>query len=83
MVCVSVSKCFHSLDVRPLHAEGIVWASSMRLTRAQHWQAARTLQSHGETDLSGSLCLMGMALLMLAEDLLELEMVECLSYAGR
>jgi len=55
----------------------------MRLTWAQHWQAARMLQSHGETDLSGSLCLMGMALLMLAEDLLELEMVECLSYAGR
>lgn len=45
----------------------------MRLTWAQHLQAARTLQLHGETDFGGSLCLLGMALLMLSEDLLELE----------
>ena len=62
---------------------GIIWASSMRLTWAQHWQAARMLQSHGETDLSGSLWLMAMVLLMLAEDLLELEIAECLAYADR
>ena len=55
----------------------------MRLTWAQHWQAAGMLQSHGDTDLSGSLWLMAMALLMLAEDLLELEMAECLAYADR
>ena len=45
----------------------------MRLTWAQHLQAARTLQLHGDADVGGSLCLMGMALLMLSEDLLELE----------
>lgn len=46
----------------------------MRLTWAQHLQAARTLQLHGDADFGGSLCLLGMALLMLSEDLLELEM---------
>ena len=45
----------------------------MRLTWAQHLQAARTLEVHGDADLAGSLCLMGMALLMLSEDLVELE----------
>ena len=45
----------------------------MRLTWAQHLQAARILQLNGGADLGGSLCLMGMALLMLSEDLLELE----------
>lgn len=48
--------------------------ASMRLTWAQHLQAARTLQLHGDADFGGSLCLLGMALLMLSEDLLELEM---------
>lgn len=46
----------------------------MRLTWAQHLQAARTFELHGEADLPTSLCLLGMALLMLSEDLLELEM---------
>ena len=45
----------------------------MRLSWAQHLQAARTLQLNSDADLGGSLCLMGMALLMLSEDLLELE----------
>ena len=45
----------------------------MRLTWAQHLQAARTLEMHGDADLAVSLCLMGMALLMLSEDLAELE----------
>lgn len=46
----------------------------MRLTWSQHLQAARTVEIHGEADLGCSLCLMGMALLMLAEDLFEQEM---------
>lgn len=51
----------------------------MRLTWAQHLQAARTLELHGDSDVAGSLCLLGMALLMLSEDLLELEMQqECI-----
>ena len=51
----------------------------MRLTWAQHLQAARILELHGDSDVAGSLCLLGMALLMLSEDLLELEMQqECI-----
>lgn len=46
----------------------------MRLSWGQQLQAARTLESHGDADLAASLCLLGMALLMLAEDLYELEL---------
>lgn len=49
----------------------------MRLTWSQHLQAARTLEIHADADLGCSLCLMGMALLMLAEDLFEQEMQSC------
>ena len=57
--------------------------SLMRLSWGQHLQAARTLESHGDADLGASLCLMGMALLMLAEDLLESELVDELACSDR
>jgi|GEM_PF-1102511 len=41
----------------------------MRLTWSQHLQAARTLESSNVADLGISLALMGLALLMLSEDL--------------
>ena len=53
----------------------------MRLTWPQHLQAARTLETSGLTELGSSLSLMGMALLMLVEDLLDQEM--CQQNAGR
>lgn len=45
----------------------------MRLTWSQHLQAARTLESNNDADLGTSLALMGLALLMLSEDLLAQE----------
>lgn len=45
----------------------------MRLTWSQHLQAARTLESSNVADLGISLALMGLALLMLSEDLLAQE----------
>jgi hypothetical protein len=55
----------------------------MRLSWGQHLQAARTIEFHFDADLGGSLCLMGMALLMLAEDLLESELVDDLACSDR
>ena len=57
--------------------------SLMRLSWGQHLQAARTIESHCDADLGTSLCLMGMALLMLAEDLLESELVDDLACSDR
>ncbi|EAQ69918.1 hypothetical protein SynRS9909_01829 [Synechococcus sp. RS9909] len=45
----------------------------MRLTWSQHLQAARTLESSHFADLGISFALMGLALLMLSEDLLAQE----------
>jgi hypothetical protein len=42
----------------------------MRLSWSQHLQAARTLESSTIADLGISIALMGLALLMLSEDLL-------------
>lgn len=57
--------------------------SLMRLSWGQHLQAARTIESRCDADLGASLCLMGMALLMLAEDLLESELVDDLACSDR
>lgn len=54
----------------------------MRLTWSQHLQAARTLESSNDADLGISLALMGLALLMLSEDLLAQEQV-CASVSAR
>jgi hypothetical protein len=45
----------------------------MRLSWSQHLQAARTLESSTNADLGISIALMGLALLMLSEDLLAQE----------
>ena len=47
----------------------------MRLSWPQHLQAARTLELTGNQHRGTSLALMGLSLLLLAEDLLELESV--------
>ena len=48
----------------------------MQLSCGQHLQAALTIESHCEADFGSSLCLMGIAMLMLVEDLLDLECKE-------
>lgn len=53
----------------------------MRLTWSQHLQAARTLESSDDADLGTSFALMGLALLMLSEDLLAQEQV-CVQARG-
>jgi hypothetical protein len=45
----------------------------MRLSWPQHLQAARTIELSGDQHRGTSLALMGLSLLLLAEDLLELE----------
>ena len=45
----------------------------MRLSWPQHLQASRTLELAGESHQGMALALMGMSLLILAEDLLESE----------
>lgn len=45
----------------------------MRLTWPEHLQASRTVELAGESDRGMALALMGMSLLILAEDLLESE----------
>jgi len=45
----------------------------MRLSWSEHLRAARTLETSSVSELGSSLSLMGMALLMLAEDLLDRE----------
>jgi hypothetical protein len=45
----------------------------MRLSWPQHLQAARTIELTGDQHRGTSLALMGLSLLLLAEDLLELE----------
>ncbi|MEB3244124.1 MAG: hypothetical protein VKO44_10875 [Cyanobacteriota bacterium] len=45
----------------------------MRLTWPQHLQTARTLELSGDGERGQALALMGVALLMLAQDLLEQE----------
>jgi len=45
----------------------------MRLSWPQHLQASRTLELAGESQQGMALALMGMSLLILAEDLLESE----------
>ena len=47
----------------------------MRLSWPQHLQAARTIELTGDQHRGMSLALMGISLLLLAEDLLELESV--------
>lgn len=54
----------------------------MRLTWSQHLQAARTLESSHVADLGISFALMGLALLMLSEDLLAHEEA-CASVSAR
>jgi len=45
----------------------------MRLTWPEHLQASRTVELAGESERGMALALMGMSLLILAEDLLESE----------
>ncbi|MCX5958499.1 hypothetical protein [Vulcanococcus limneticus] len=45
----------------------------MRLSWPQHLQASRTVEQAGESQQGMALALMGMSLLILAEDLLESE----------
>ena len=52
----------------------------MRLTWPQHLQAARALELAADTQRGYALALMGMALLILAEDLLE---QDCLDAGGQ
>jgi hypothetical protein len=47
----------------------------MRLTWPEHLQASRTVELAGESERGMALALMGMSLLILAEDLLESEEV--------
>ena len=47
--------------------------SDMRLSWPQHLQASRTVEHAGESQRGMALALMGMSLLILAEDLLESE----------
>jgi hypothetical protein len=47
--------------------------SEMRLSWPQHLQASRTVELAGESQQGMALALMGMSLLILAEDLLESE----------
>ena len=47
----------------------------MRLTWPEHLQASRTVELAGESERGMALALMGMSLLILAEDLLESEQV--------
>lgn len=54
----------------------------MRLSWPQHLQASRTLGHAGDGSRGVSLALMGMALLMLAQDLLDLELSEDQDSAG-
>ncbi|QBE69429.1 hypothetical protein SynWH8101_1847 [Synechococcus sp. WH 8101] len=54
----------------------------MRLSWSQHLQAARTLETSRSADLGTSFALMGMALLMLSEDLLAQEQT-CASAPAR
>jgi len=49
------------------------FGSEMRLSWPQHLQASRTLELAGESQQGMALALMGMSLLILAEDLLESE----------
>jgi len=51
----------------------IASGSEMRLSWPQHLQASRTLELAGESHQGMALALMGMSLLILAEDLLESE----------
>jgi len=47
----------------------------MRLTWPEHLQASRTVELAGESERGMALALMGMSLLILAEDLLDSEQV--------
>ena len=47
--------------------------SGMRLTWPQHLEVSRTVERAGEHDRGVALALMGMSLLILAEDLLQQE----------
>jgi hypothetical protein len=49
------------------------FGSEMRLSWPQHLQASRTVELAGESQQGMALALMGMSLLILAEDLLESE----------
>lgn len=49
----------------------------MRLTWPQHLQTARTLELTGDHQRGEALALMGVALLLAAQDLLELELNAC------
>jgi hypothetical protein len=49
------------------------FGSEMRLSWPQHLQASRTVEHAGESQRGMALALMGMSLLILAEDLLESE----------
>jgi hypothetical protein len=51
----------------------IACGSDMRLSWPEHLQASRTVELAGESDRGMALALMGMSLLILAEDLLESE----------
>jgi len=53
----------------------IACGSDMRLTWPEHLQASRTVELAGESERGMALALMGMSLLILAEDLLESEQV--------
>jgi len=53
----------------------------MRLTWPQHLQAARALELAADTQRGYALALMGMALLILAEDLLEQDCRDAASQA--
>jgi hypothetical protein len=51
----------------------IACGSDMRLSWPEHLQASRTVELAGESERGMALALMGMSLLILAEDLLESE----------
>jgi hypothetical protein len=67
MRIASRSSAFSKILIR--NASG----SDMRLSWPQHLQASRTVERAGESQRGMALALMGMSLLILAEDLLETE----------
>lgn len=76
-----VLSVFRSMKQRPLikisyHYHQILSprGGGMRLTWPQHLQTARTLELSGEGQRGEALALMGIALLMLAQDLLDQEL---------
>ena len=52
---------------------GMTCRSAMRVSWPQHLETSRTLERAGDTERGMALALMGISLLILAEDLLESE----------